>query len=403
MFKRGAWFWADSALVCANLMYRIINRKKLIVTAAVDAIGYLLFGTRRFFPKAAIRNEEIKSVLIIRTAFIGDVVMTLPLLKPLKELYPDARISFLTAPGAAEVLRQNPFLDEIITFSPFWFYGSNKAEYPAFIRGMRGRSFDLIIEARGDIREILLLAWRIEGKYRVSYDVGGGGYLLTHVVPDHGRNHRVEYHLDIARYLGYRGNDVTWGVSLTEDERNRVDRIMENRGIKKPFIAVHPGSRLELKRWRADRYGALCDRITATSGMQVVVFGAERENPIVGEMTGSMKHKPVSFAGEVNMREFAGLVSHAALFVCNDSAPMHVAAAMKTPTLAIFGPSKSGETGPYGAGHRVVERNFSCRFTCDENSCRHERYNACITDITVDEVFQTAIEMIRSGQHNVQT
>lgn len=383
-------------------MYKIINRKKLVATMAIDLVGSVLFGIPRLFRKdGSIPAEGIKTILVIRTAYIGDVVMTLPILKPLRELYPRARISFLTAPGAVDVLKNNPYVDEIIPFSPFWFYRSSMGEYRAFMKTIRKRSFDLVIEARADIRDILLLAWPLKARYRLSYDIGGGGYLLTHTVPYPGLRHKVEYHLDLVRNLGHRGNELEWGVYLTDEEQQRVHAIMEERGLRRPFIAVHPGSRLPLKRWPAKRYGMLCDRLMEKYGMPAVVFGAASEKTTVDAMTASMKKHPVSLAGEVNLREMAGILSRASLFLCNDSAPMHLAAAMKTPTLAIFGPSKSIETGPYGDGHRVVEKDFPCRRRCDENSCDHERYNACMEDIAVHDVFDAAAEMLRSAEKNV--
>ena len=385
-------------------MYKIINRKKLVATAVADGIGHLLFGAYRLFRKnGKIRTEEIKDILIIRTAYIGDVVMTLPVLKPLKELFPGARISFLTATGAIDVLKNNPFVDEVIAYSPFWFYPSLGGSYGQFIRDMRNRQYDLVIEARADIRDILLIAWRTKSRYRLSYDVGGGGYLLTHVVPYPGLKHKVEYHLDLVRYLGYRGTDLEWGIYLTDAEKKRVDAVMSRYGFRQPFIAMHPGSRLSLKRWSIARYGALADALADRLKLPIVLFGAPGEKVVIEEMIRGMRYNPISLAGIVNLREMAGILGRAALFICNDSAPMHIAAAMKTPTVAIFGPSKSVETRPYGDGHCVVEKEFPCRHACDENSCRHERYNACMEDISVDDVFSAASELLRSTTQNVQT
>jgi ADP-heptose:LPS heptosyltransferase len=385
-------------------MYKIINKKKLAATAVVDVIGNVLFGAQRLFRKQEkIRAGQIRDILVIRTAYIGDVVMTLPILKPLRELFPGARISFLTATGAVEVLKNNPFLDEVIAYDPFWFYPSSMRAYGKFIRQMRTRAFDLVIEARADIRELLLLAWPLKARYRLSYDIGGGGYLLTHIVPYPGLRHKVEYHLDLVRYLGYRGNGLEWGIYLSDKEQQRVSAIMAEQGIGRSFIAVHPGSRLLLKRWPVQRYGALCDGLMEKYGMPVVVFGAGSEKALVAEMASCMKRKPVMLAGTLSLREMAGMLARAALFICNDSAPMHLAAAMKTPTVAIFGPSKSVETRPYGEGHRVVEKEFPCRYACDENSCRYERYNACMEDLSVDDVFHAAQELLRSTVKHVQT
>lgn len=378
-------------------MYTIVNKKKLAATVAADLIGYLLFGLPKILRKnSGIRPDRIKEILVIRTAYIGDVVMTLPLLKPLKELYPGARISFLTASRAADVVRNNPFVDEVITYDPFWFYPTAKKAYPEFIRRMRKRRFDLVIEARADIRDILLLAWPLKAKYLVSYDVGGGGYLLTHTVPFRGIGHKVEYHLDIARYLGYQGGDLEWGIYLTGDERTKVRAVMESHGISRPFLAIHPGTRLELKRWSAERYAEAADALAERHRMPVVLFGAGNEKAVVEAVASAMRTKPIVLCGELSLREMGGILAEAALFICNDSAPMHIAASMGTPTVALFGPSRSKETGPYGPSYRVVEKEFSCRDRCDTNSCRHGRYNACLTDITARDVLDAAEALLRS-------
>jgi lipopolysaccharide heptosyltransferase II len=385
-------------------MYRIFNKKKLAATIAADAVGYVLFGLPRLLTRQrSIRHDNVKSILVIRTAYLGDVVMTLPMLKPLRERYPNARITFLTAAAAAGVLQNNPYVDETITYAPFWFYPSGRKEYHAFIRTMKARSFDLVIEARADIRDILLLARRIRAKQRVSYSVGGGGFLLTHVVPFLDVKHRVQYHIDIARYLGCADSELDGGIHLTESEKMVVQEIMSSNGIQEPFVAVHPGSRLPLKRWPAERYAVLCDWIQDQFDLPVVLFGSESEKELVRSVAANMRRAPVALAGALTIREFAGLISRAALFVCNDSAPMHIAAAMHTQTLAIFGPSKSPITGPYGKGHRVVEKDFPCRYSCDENSCSHARYNACIADITVNDVARAAADVfVRKGIAHVQ-
>lgn len=356
---------------------------------AADAIGSLLFFPLRLFKKQTeIKPEEIKDILVIRTAYIGDVIMTLPMLKPLKQRFPDAKISFLTANRAADVLRNNPYVDEIITYDPFWFYPSGKKEYFGFIKDFRKTRFDLAIEARGDIRDILFLLWPLKARFKVSYDVGGGGYLLTHRVPYRGLQHKVLYHLDIARYLGCDiADDIEWGMYLTSDEKKRAGEILAQQGIdfSKPLIALHPGARKELKCWSAEGYARAADFIISEMNGTVLLTGAPNEAELVKRVAGMMKHKPVILAGKTSLRELAGIISQCSLFICNDSSPMHIAAAMKTPTVAVFGPSKSIETAPYGEGHIVVEKDFPCRYACDEDVCHFKSHHQCMKDIYVDD------------------
>ena len=379
-------------------MYKIINKKKLLATMAVDVIGNIVFSPRLLFRKEEeIRTEAVRNILIIRSAYIGDVVMTVPILKPMRERFPHARISFLTSTAAKPILQNNPHLDEIVTYNPFWFYSAKKREYLEFIKGMRKRVFDLVIEARGDIRELLFLVAPLRTKYKVSYAVGGGRYLLTHVVPYQRLMHKVEYHLNIAKYLGCRIDGIEWGVYLTAEEKNKVKAIMRSYKIQQPFISAHPGSRLPLKMWPSERCAILYDKIIEKYGMPLVILSSPEEREMVDHIVRSMKHKPITLAGSLGLREMAGVLSESALFICNDSAPMHIAAAMKTPTVAIFGPSKSRETGPYGTNCRVVEKDFPCRFSCDENVCRHRVYHECMQAITPEDVYSAAADLI--GRH----
>ena len=249
-------------------MYKIINKKKLYATIAADIVGTLACAPARLcMRREEIRPAEVKEILLIRTAYIGDVVMTLPLLKPLRERFPQARISFLTATRAAAVLENNPYLDEIVRYDPFWFYPTPKAGYRSFVRELRRTPYDLVIEARGDIRELLFLVRPLKARHKVGHDVGGGGYLLTDVVPYGGLKHKVEYHLDIARHLGCPDGPVEWGVYLGGEEQKSVDEVLGRAGIAGAFVALHPGSRLPLKRWFPERYAALCDELGSPPGV----------------------------------------------------------------------------------------------------------------------------------------
>jgi len=377
-------------------MYKIVNRKKLWATIAADIAGTLAYAPVRLFRKhEEIVPGDIGELLVIRTAYIGDVVMTLPMLKPLRERFPKARISFLTAARAAPLLENNPYLDAVIGYDPFWFYPARGPAYRPFIAGLRRTRFDLVIEARADIRELLFLVRPLRARHKVSYDVGGGGYLLTDVVPYGGLKHKVEYHLDIARHLGCDVGPVEWGVYLREEERRNVDGVLARAGITGSFAAIHPGARLPLKRWFPERFAALCDALAARCGLPVVLLGAADECRLVEQIAAAACRKTVNLAGALSLRELAGVLSRATLFVCNDSSPLHIAAAMKTPTVALFGPSKSVETGPYDVPSRVLERDYPCRSGCDESSCGNTtRPQGCMRDIALEDVLRAAQELL---------
>ncbi len=386
------------------MRYKIINKKKLYATALADLIGNIIFFPKTLFRKNdEISPDGIKSILVIRTAYIGDAIMTLPLLRPLRKRFGSAKISFLTSTGAADLIANNPYIDEVIAYDPFWFYKSEKRAYLAFIINMRKRRFDLVIEARGDIRELLSVLWPLKARHKVSYRVGGGGYFLTHTVPYQGLKHKVEYHLDIARHLGCSAEDAEWGIYLTEDEKKGIRDLINSAGIRKPFVCVHPGARLPLKIWMPERYALLCDNIIKRYNLPVVLLGASGEIKAIDDIIRHMENKPISLAGRLSLRELAGVITESSLLICNDSSPMHIAASMKTPVVAIFGPSKSRETAPYGNVNRVVEKDFSCRYSCDENTCRHKNFHSCMREVSVDDVSNAVEDIIREfGDLHVQ-
>lgn len=382
------------------MYYRIINRKKKVVTIIADLLGYALLTPVNLFKKRNIPLTDVRQILVIRTAYIGDVLMTLPILKPLKELYPDARITLLTSSSARDVLLNNPYVDAILTYDAFWFYPKGLKEagkdYLKFLKTLRSKTYDLVIEARADIRDILLLAYLSKSRHKVSYKVGGGGYMLTHVVPFKEVKHRINYHLDIVKFLGGKIDEIEWGMCLDSKEQNTADLLLVQEGINRAdfLVGIHPGSRKELKSWFPDRFAKLADSIITEYGAQVIFTGLPEEKEFIDRTIVKMDHTAINLAGKTDLRILSGIIEKLDLFICNDSASLHVASAMKTPTVAIFGPSKSKETGPFGNIHKVVEKDFPCRFSCDEDVCKHTVYKECMEKIQVNDVLEAVRKII---------
>jgi predicted lipopolysaccharide heptosyltransferase III len=374
------------------LYYKIVNKRKKIATIIADILGYIILWPLSILKKKELPREDIKEILIIRTAYIGDVVMTLPVLKPLKEKYTKANITFLTSFAAREVLINNPCIDNVLTYDAFWFYpvGFSRAvrDYRKFLSVLRARRYDLIIEARADIRDILLLARLARGTHRISYGVGGGGYLLTRVVPYKELKHKVDYHLDLIKSLGAEVNELEWEIPLSQEEQTVVRTLLSETGIANTdlIIGIHPGGRKELKCWASDNFAKLADSLISLYKVKVVFTGSRPEVALIEDIMERMEHEAINLAGSINIRILSGLISRVNLFICNDSAPLHIASAAKIPTIAIFGPSKSRETGPYGNIHRVVEKEFPCRSSCDEDVCKHEVFKQCMNAIQLEDV-----------------
>jgi lipopolysaccharide heptosyltransferase II len=378
-------------------LYKIINKKKLLATVILDACCKLLFAVPNAFRRPGqIDPEQINSILIVRTAYIGDVVMTLPIIKLLKAKIPQARITFLTSHSALPLLANNPHLAAVLAYDPFWFYKTGLRDWLRFLPKLRDKHYDLVIETRADIRDLALIAFFCKARYKLSYAVGGGASLLSHVVDYPGLTHKVDYHLHLASYLGCRLDDLDGGLYLSAEELLHGQSILAAQGVTGQFIAVHPGSRLFLKRWPLPRCAELCDKLASRYRLPIVFVGAAGEIPLVEHIQAAMAHDTISLAGQLSLRELAALLRRATIFICNDSAPMHIAAAMRTATVAIFGPSKSRETGPYGVVCRVVEKEMACRITCDESHCQFSRFHACMEDISVDMLLTAVNQLLET-------
>ncbi len=383
-------------------MYRIVNARKRRLTMAADWLGRLAFALPRLLrgapePLHAVDPDRVRKILVIRTAYVGDVLLTMPMLAPLAARFPQAEISVLTAPGAAPLLWHNPLVARVLTCAPFWFYpASPKHEWLDCVRRLRQERFDLVIEARGDIREILGLARLVPARWRVSYAVGGGAFALTHVVPHPAVNHRVLYHLDIARFLGASVDPEhpDWGLVFTPEEREWTEDLLRRKGLDRGCIAVHPGARAPLKVWLPERYALSCDLLSRHSGLPVVLLGTQSESAAVAAIVARMQEPSVNLAGQLGLRELGALMSRASLVVCNDSAPMHLAVACGAPVAALFGPSKPEQTGPWSPRSVVVARDFPCRESCDETTCTHPEHQACLRAITPEDLVTAALPLL---------
>lgn len=381
--------------------YKIINKKKLFIIILIDTIGFLFIKPFTFLrTKKTIKRDKIRKILAVRTAYVGDIIMTIPVLRPLKEMFPYAKVSFLTGRREAEILKGNPYIDQILIYDALWFYPTDIwkgiSDYFKMIRRLRNERFDLAIDFRGDIRDILFILFLSGAYHRISYGVGGGSYLLTHVVPFKKINHKISYHLDILRSLGGNINASKPEIYLSSAEEGFRKAVFKANDILDSdlVVGIHPGGRKKLKCWYPGGYAELINRLIRDFAAKIVITGSPGEIDLVEKIKSQAPEKTISLCGKTTLRELASLIRGFDLFITGDSAPMHIASALGTPLVAIFGPSKSWETGPYGNPYRVVEKDFPCRFTCDENVCKHKVYNECMKAITPDDVYNAAKELI---------
>ncbi|MBN1296626.1 glycosyltransferase family 9 protein [bacterium] len=380
--------------------YKIINRRKLGLVMAADwmlsaarSVGLIRTDRLPLLPNVA---PDIRRVLLIRLAYIGDVIMTQPVTRVVREAFPNASVHFLTSSAATPLLQRDPCIDRVISFDAPWFYrGVDRSRARCNLEQLAG-AYDLGIDFRGDIRNIWHCLYRPGIPYRLSYSSGGGGALLTHPISWTELKHKVEFHLDLLRKAGFPAERRDPVIHLSGDEitgiRERLDRIPACRGVRP--IVIHPGSRLPLKRWSVAHFTRLIHRLDQEN-LGPVVLVESRENASITGQLRNLNGVQADFTGALSIREMAALFRSASVLICHDSAPMHIAAASGCRVVALFGPSRPLETAPSGTGHRIIEAACNLKDRCDESRCL-DRYRGCMDRIDVETVVDAVRAVLKS-------
>ncbi len=342
----------------------------------------------------------MKRLLLFHTAFPGDIILTLPLLQALRRHLPESRITTVTTPAAAEVLQHHPAVDERLLYDK---RGEQKSLRAALhlARELRTRAFDAALIPHRSLRSALVCR-RADIPRRIGFATSAGRWLLTDTVPDDRQAHEIARNLALLRPLGVPAD----GAELPDlfpgaAEREAVERFFRDRpqlGTAR-LAAVAPGSVWNTKRWPADRFTALL-RLLAGRGFSIVLVGGESDRPLCAEIAAAAgEDVPVADAsGRFTLLGSAELLRRCRICVSNDSAPMHLAVAVRTPVVAVFGPTVPAfGFGPAGRGDRVVGvEGLTCRPCSIHGGARCPTGTfACMLGIPPEQVLEDI--MIRLG------
>jgi lipopolysaccharide heptosyltransferase II len=333
-------------------------------------------------------HTPYRRILLTRMKFIGDIVLTTSLLRDLRAACPDAFIAFLGEKNAVALLEGNPFLDEII---PFDFSRGPFLEQLRVAFLLRRRKFDLVVDLFGNPRSALL-SWISGAKTRVGPDRRGRGRLYTLRVSDDGvRRTAPEFH---ARTLAAAGIKVKPGkteIYVTAEEKQSADAFLKENvrpEVDRPLVCLHPGATWPAKRWPAYRFASLADAIVNDLKGKVVIAVGPGDGESVSALV-SHARVPVAVLPVLPLRVLAALLSRCTLMVANDAGPMHIAVAVGTPTIGIFGPGEEDIWFPYDSadGHRALRKDVPCH-PCHLDFCdrQGEGYMECMNLLSVDEV-----------------
>lgn len=346
-------------------------------------------------------------ILIIKPSSLGDVVHALPVLAGLRNAYPQAHIAWLIGNSFAPLLEKHPLLDEVIRFdrrrfgrmlqSPRIF-----AEFLGFVRQLRRRRFDLVLDLQGLFRSGFL-AYASGARRRVGFaDTREFAWLFysQRIAPSQTTGsaatqdvHAVDKNLSLARALGLPVDPPIFPLGLGPDELAAARQLLvtaAGRALDR-FTAVIPGARWETKRWRAERLAELIDRLAADDLPPAVLLGSPDDRAFADKILALRQTSVIDLVGHTSLRQLSALLSLADLVVCHDSGPMHIAAALGKPLVAIFGPTNPVRTGPYGQTCRVVALPVPCA-PCYKRRCPLGHHN-CMQQLDVEMVLRNVREL----------
>ena len=339
------------------------------------------------------------NILIVKLSAIGDVIHTLPSLAALRKLYPEANITWVIEDASSDLISDHPYLDRVIvSHRKQWINDLKKGritkavkEIRAFIDDLRKQPYDLVIDFHGLIKSAVLVLLS-SGKRKLGYDSMQelSGLFLNEKIPEDMHKHAVDRYLDFLRYLGTDIKDPEFLIPIGEENKNRVEELLQRNDIDKKdsFVAVSPVALWDTKLWADEKFAGLCDRIAEELKVSVIFTGTEHDK--LEHIQSRMRAPSLNMGGKTTLRDLAYLYQRSALLITTDSGPMHLAVAMGTPVIALFGPTDPSRTGPYGKGHVVIRRELSCS-PCFLKKCNSME---CMSGITIEEVFHAVREKL---------
>ena len=330
-----------------------------------------------------------KRILVIKLKQPGDVLVSSPVLDALKAAWPRARVSYLVPKGTEEMIADHPLLDQLYVVDR---RGDSWGRAISLLRELRRARFDLVLELSGGDRGAFFT--RFSGaRERLGFGYGGRAFwhrfCFTRLLPSPPlRMHLVEHNLEMVRTLGIEPRRPRLNFFWRTEVQTRVDALLAAHSLApRGFVVMHPGAGWRFKCWTPAGYARVMEALEREKHLKVVLTGstAGHEQELVAAILKESRVSPVNLVGRLTLKELGALIAQARFFFGVDSAPMHLAAAVGTPAVALFGPSGDFNWGPWGEGHLVVKKDWEC-LPCGRDGCEGSKISRCLTELTADEV-----------------
>ncbi|OGP79291.1 MAG: hypothetical protein A2V86_08660 [Deltaproteobacteria bacterium RBG_16_49_23] len=349
---------------------------------------------------------DYKKILILRLSAVGDIIRTLPAVKAIKAKFPSASITWIVEEPSKPLIESQPEIDEVILFPrKRWSEGLKSVkgwwktarEAQKFIFSLRGKRFDLVLDFHG-ILKTGLLSFLSGSPRRIGFDrrsTKEGNFLFSNVkvkLP-RGRISRFERNFNLLKGMGLEVQPDNYPLHITAEEREYVKSFFNqlSPAVRSPSIAIHPGTspKTPYKRWFPDQYAQLADRLVQEINATVLFTWGPGELEWVKGIQKRMRETSILAPHTFSLTQLGEVYRHCDLYIGGDTGPMHIASLMGIPVVVIYGPTDPVVNEPFGP-HRKVFKNVGCN-PCRDRSCKELK---CLKEITVDDVFKAAREVL---------
>src|SRR6266446_2849643 len=360
------------------------------------------------------RWSQVRNILLVRLDNLGDVLLTTPAFHAVKTSLPSARLTLLTSPMGAQVGLLDPDIDEVIIYQAPWMDPWHKLPQDSqreqqMIATIRERRFDgaiIFTSFRQSPLPAAYLCYLADIPLRVAASIDGPGSLLTtrHKHPER-MMHEVERGLDLVSAIGLQTGDLDLVLQVPEEARLQLAQRLSAEGIgsRHPLIVVHPGCSMPARTYPWEMYAQVVDLLVQQLGAVVALTGAKDEEALVErvlhELQPETRKVTFAFAGKLPFPEFCALIETADVTITNNTGPMHISAALKTPVVALFALTNPPEQwGPWHVAHRQLYHDVSCRI-CYNRICPygHECLRLVSPQMVVNEVGRLLVELVEVG------
>ncbi len=340
-----------------------------------------------------IPGEKIRNILVIQLGDIGDVVLTLPAVRALKEHFPQANIVVAVREKAKELIEDYQWAMDVISINAEKRTWCQEIGYQKqFFLCLRRFHFDLAIDMRTGDRGAVL-AFFSGARHKAGFFANDGklwrNRVFTHLVTSESRQgrHMIQYYLDPLEACDIKTANIQPEFEVPEGRYQKAIALLKNEGVpsNRPVIAVQPFSLWKYKEWGVDKYIQLIKWLGSEYDLSVIITGSRDERARAGEIIKKCRQNIYNLAGKTSIGTLAAVFKVCKLFIGVDSAGVHIAAAVGLPTVCIFGPSSYVDWAPRGEQHRVVYKNLPC-VPCKNKGCQDSGVSRCLEELTLEEV-----------------